>query len=659
MIKIDQSICTNYTEATSREWIETNGIGGYASGTVSGTHTRRYHGHLVAALRPPVDRYSLLAKFEEKVIIDGISHALTSDQYPDTVDPKGYLSLIEFRLDPFPVWTFEIDGVKLEKSLFMVHGENTSVIQWRVTDRPKDAELSLELLPLISFRDHHHLRGEDCTFAVDRSNGTNAVEIGLTDSAAKLVLSNNAVSLGDTGYWYRDFQYAIESERGFDHSESLYQPFSLTFDLKDTAVVIASTIKRDAGEADALQQAELERRAKLVVVAGAETAFSRELVLAADQFIVTRGVGNSVIAGYHWFSDWGRDTMIALSGLTLSTGRPEIAKNILREFSLYISDGMLPNRFPDESETPDYNTVDATLWYFEAIRDYAEHTGDTSFVKDELYDKLVDIIDWHIHGTRYNIRVEPDGLLHAGEQGSQLTWMDAKVGDTVFTPRIGKPVEIQALWYNALCTMSDLATEFADAARARQFAEMSIIARESFNGQFWNIAEECLFDVVGDDGNDASIRPNQIFAVSLHHSMLVSARAKRIVDRVQRDLLTPFGLRSLAADDPQYAGIYIGTPFQRDSSYHQGTVWGWLIGPFIEAYRKVHSTGRSLDKEAQKFTDDLIRGFRDHLSVAMLGQAAEIFDGNEPHAPRGAAAQAWSIAELLRVSSPNIMTKEI
>jgi predicted glycogen debranching enzyme len=317
----------------------------------------------------------------------------------------------------------------------------------------------------------------------------------------------------------------------------------------------------------------------------------------------------------------------------------------LTEFSNHISEGMLPNRFPDVGEEPEYNTVDATLWFFEAIRAYVEKTGDLRFVRAELYEKLVDIVEWHVRGTRHRIHVDTDGLLYAGEPGVQLTWMDAKVGDRVITPRIGKPVEIQALWYNALRIMSDLAGKFGDDKRRTTYINMAEVARESFNGQFWNDDGECLYDVVDGDERDASMRPNQIFAVSLHHSMLELVRAKKVVEKVETELLTPMGLHSLAPTDPRYVPIYIGSPAERDAAYHQGTVWSWLIGPFIDAYRKTHQDDPQLEQRVGEFTS----GLRWHLNDAMVGQVSEIFDGDAPHHPRGCAAQAWSVAELLRI----------
>lgn len=644
MIKLGPEVCSDLDTATSREWLETNGIGGYASGTISGAHTRRYHGLLVAATRPPLGRMVLLSKFEETLVIDGERFELSCNRYPEAIHPDGYKHITSFRLDPFPVWTFDVGGVAIEKKLFMVHGENSTVAKWSLIKhgKKKGPSVTLELRPLVAFRDHHHLRHEvaDLTnkFSVEDSDA----RISVGDLSIHLF--SNAHAIERTGHWYRNFEYAIEQERGFDFLEDLYQPCMLVFDLSEPAAVAASTVTRPIADVGALERAEVQRRKSLVKMSGAKGDLAKQLVSAADQFVVDRGEGKTVIAGYPWFSDWGRDTMIALPGLTLSTNRPEIAKGILLEFSKHVSEGMLPNRFPDEGEEPEYNTVDATLWYFEAIRAYVEKTGDLEFVRTELYEILVEIIDWHIRGTRYNIHVDTDGLLYAGEPGVQLTWMDAKIGDWVVTPRTGKPVEIEALWYNALCIMSEFAKEFADEARHKQFAEMASVVRESFNGQFWNGDLECLFDVISGDERDPSIRPNQIFAVSLHHSILNGDRAKKVVEKVAAELLTPVGLRSLSPNDPRYVRTYIGTPRDRDSAYHQGTVWAWLIGPFIDAYRKTRKT-RNQEIAA------LLNGFEDHLSAAMVGQVSEIFDGEPPHNPRGCAAQAWSVAELLRVLS--------
>ncbi len=648
MIELGKHIVSDFEEATKREWLETNGIGGYASGTVSGANARRYHGLLVAATKPPLGRVVMLSKYDETVVIDGKRFEVSSNQYPATVHPAGYKFLERFRLDPFPIWTYRIGTIEIEKKVFMVSGENSTVVSWSVKGRRNKRSVILEVRPLVAFRNFHQLRGSNEDFEPYLEIEKGSVSVQPSVQLPTLHLDSNALSIERTGYWYRNFEYPIEYERGFDHTENLFQPCALTFDLATPAIVIASTQRRTVAVAKDLERAEQECRTQLIESSGRTDEFSSQLVAAANQFIVDRSDGNTVIAGYHWFSDWGRDTMIALPGLTLATNRPDVAKSILLEFSKHISEGMLPNRFPDQGETPEYNTVDATLWFFEAIRAYAKKTGDYALVRERLYEKLVEIIDWHIRGTRYQIRVDTDGLLHAGEPGVQLTWMDAKIGDWVVTPRTGKAVEIQALWYNALCIMADLASRFGDAGGRSTYASMAEIAKENFIRQFWNDEQQCLFDVVNGDELDGSVRPNQIFAVSLTHSMLTDDKARSVVEKVEAELLTPVGLRSLTPNDPRYVASYVGSPFDRDASYHQGTVWGWLIGPFIDAYRKTHADSANCEKRVAEVID----GFRKHLTEAMVGQVSEIFDADQPHAPRGCAAQAWSVAELLRVLEP-------
>jgi predicted glycogen debranching enzyme len=644
MIEFGKELVSDFDSASSREWLETNGIGGYASSTIAGANMRRYHGLIVAATKPPLGRAVLLSKLDENLIVDGERFELSSNQYPGTINPQGYQYLKAFRLDPFPIWTFEVDGVEVEKKIFMPHGQNTTVVLWSVK-RGGKRRLNLEVRPLIAFRDYHHLQHEIADFDVTIENSSGYVSFKPVDELPRLFLYGNFVSAEQTGYWYRNFEYAIERERGFDFHEDLFQPCVLNFELSKTVSIVASTEVLSKIDSSALEKAELKRRAQLVAKSKVKDGLARDLILAADQFIVDRGEGKTIIAGYHWFSDWGRDTMIALRGLTLATNRPEIAKSILAEFAKHISQGMLPNRFPDVGEEPEYNTVDATLWFFEAVRAYFVNTKDEKFVRDVLYQKLIDIIEWHVRGTRHNIHVDTDGLLYAGEPGVQLTWMDAKIGDWVVTPRTGKAVEIQALWHNALRIMADLAVIFDDTENATKYSQMADVAKDSFAGQFWNSKNECLYDVIHNDEKDASLRPNQIFAVSLHHPLVDGERARKIVDKVEAELLTPFGLRSLSPSDPRYVPIYIGSPSERDSSYHQGTVWSWLTGPFIDAYRKTHVDDVDVESKVKEFTV----GFRSHLSDAMLGQVSEIFDGDAPHCPRGCAAQAWSVGELLRV----------
>src|SRR2546422_1540326 len=467
-----------------------------------------------------------------------------------------------------------------------------------------------------------------------------------------LYLAHNSLDLRKTGDWYRNFEYDAERERGLDFSEELFNPLVLRFDLRlrRQASVIASTEQRDVAKVVEYRQSEITRRRNATLSSPVEDDFVQTLAAAADQYIVSRGDQKTVIAGYHWFSDWGRDTMIALPGLTLPTGKHEVARSILRTFAKHVDQGMLPNRFPDAGETPEYNTVDATLWFFEAARAFLAYTGDVEFVRNKLYPVFTDIISWHARGTRYGIKVDPSGLLSSGEPGVQLTWMDAKVGDWVVTPRWGKPVEVQALWYNALCVMENLAQKLGDSNGRKRFNSMAALTKWSFNRLLWNEKGEYLYDVVNGGPPDASIRPNQILAVSLPYTMLTPERSRAVVETVQQHLLTPYGLRSLAPSDPQYRGRYTGGPESRDGAYHQGTVWPWLMGPFITAYIKVNGSSEVARGQAEIW----LSGIKDHLADAGLSHISEIFEGDPPHRPCGCIAQAWSVAELLRATVEEI-----
>jgi len=643
MISFDKSICGNYDAASSREWLETNGIGGFASSTISGSHTRRYHGLLTAATRPPLGRITTVSKFLESLIIGDDTFQLSTSRFSGKVDSQACQYISRFRLDPFPVWNFRFGEIELEKKLFMPADSNTTVVTYSILENKKEHDVLLEIKPLLAFVDYHHLQHEDPRFQSDFVATNGEVGIRPYPEMPEVFFLHNAIAVETAGDWYKSFEYAIEQERGFEFQEDLFQPFVMRFDLQRPAEVIVTT-EQNTKPASRLEKDEIRRRRGLVKTANAEDETMQTLALAADQFIVKRGSGHTVIAGYPWFSDWGRDTMISLPGLTLATNRRRIAREIILEFSKHISEGMLPNRFPDQGEEAEYNTVDATLWYFEAIRAYAEKSGDFKTVRNDLYEKLSLVVAAHLRGTRYNIHVDTDGLLYAGEPGVQLTWMDAKVGDKVITPRTGKPVEIQALWYNALKIMQDFAMRFGHSEDASRFASMADLAKLSFNAVFWNESANCLFDVVGNVERDASIRPNQIFAVSLGHAILETERMKNVVDRVEAELLTPVGLRSLSPHDPAYVPYYRGTPFERDSAYHQGTVWAWLIGPFVDGYRKVYP-------EREDRIQEFLAPLAGHLNEAGVGQISEIFDAEPPHAPRGCTAQAWSVAEVLRASA--------
>lgn len=654
MLQFDKNICTDLDDARTREWLETNGLGGFASSTIVGLNIRRYHGLLVAATHPPIGRVVLLSRLDETLIIDGRRFDLSTNQYSGMIHPQGNLLQTSFRLNPLPTFTYRAENIQIEKSLFMINGENSTAIRYEIRDAinpsrevPPTISCSLELAPLLSVRDYHSLKREDPGVNRVVKTENSVVYVKLYEDLPALYLAHDVAEIETTGYWYRNFEYIVERIRGFDFTEDLFNPYVLRFHFKRRSRVglIASTTRQDASREDEFREKELQRRRRIVMASSSENEIVRSLAFAADQFIVARGNQKTVIAGYHWFSDWGRDTMIALPGLTLTTGRVDVAKSILLEFARYVDQGMLPNRFPDKDEPPEYNTVDATLWFFEAIRSLLDRANEYDFVRENLYDVLVNIIDWHVRGTRYNIHVDDDGLLSAGEEGVQLTWMDAKVNDWVVTPRRGKPVEIQALWYNALRVMARLAKEFKDEDAVAKYLSLASHARESFNRLFWNEELGCLYDVIDGESRDASIRPNQIFVVSLRHAMLPVEKARRVVETLERNLLTPYGLRSLAPSDPQYQGRYEGDATNRDGAYHQGTVWGWLIGPFITAYLKVSGDSSDAREKAKAWLEPL----QQHMNEAGLNQISEIFDGDSPHAPRGCIAQAWSVAEMLRV----------
>jgi len=657
MIRVEESTCRDLDRARKLEWLETNGLGGFASSTIIGINTRRYHGLLTAATKPPVGRFVLLSKIEETLVVGDRRWDLSTNQYPGAVHPQGHHYLTEFRLDPFPVVVYEIEGIRIEKRVFMVHGENSTIVEYEISGSiPPAGVCAIELRPLIAFRDYHSTTHQNDALNPSVRCDGDVVTVAPYEGLPELHFGHNANSIEATGNWYFNFEYAVEQERGLDAHEDLFNPFLLRFTIQPgaRAAVIASTQRRSVEDATALRQREIERRKEIVRGAPSDDPLVQQLTAAANHFIVERGELNSIIAGYHWFADWGRDTMIALPGLALATRRPDIARNILQAFVQSADQGMLPNRFPDVGETPEYNTVDATLWLFEAVRAYLHYTADYEFVRIQLYSKLKEIIDWHLRGTRYCIRVDQDGLLACGEPGVQLTWMDSKIGDWVVTPRTGKPVEIQALWYNALRILGELASRVGDSDTEKLLRDLAKQAKASFNAKFWNTEGRCLYDVIEGDTVDAAIRPNQIFAVSLHHSMLSAKRQREVVEVIQSELLTSLGLRSLSPRDAKYRPHYEGGVVERDSAYHQGTVWPWLMGPFISAYVRVHKRSESTLRETKR----MLEPFEQHLQAGMLGHIAEIADADSPHEPRGCAAQAWSVAELLRAAVEDIYELE-
>ena len=646
-----RGVCGRLDTAERREWLCTNGIGGFASGTVAGLLTRRYHGLLTAALAPPVGRTVLVAKLDERVECAGAGWELTTNRWADkTVEPHGYRLIERFHLDgTTPVWTYALADALLEKRVWMEPGANTTYVRYRVLRA--DGPLGLGLKALVNYRDYHvTTRGDGWSMLVEPVDA--GLRVTAFDGARPVVIAAPGAEREVAHVWHHRFDLAVERERGLDSLDDHLHAgtFRATMRAGDTVTVVCSC------EPDPGLDGEAAWRRRMAHEDGVMAAWRRaggasrrspawvdQLVLAADQFVVARPLpsdpdGQSIIAGYPWFADWGRDTMIGLPGLLLATGRPEIARRILTTFARFVDRGMLPNRFPDAGESPEYNSVDAALCYVEAVAQYHEATGDEPLLK-ELFPVLEEIVAAYREGTRYGIGEDAaDGLLCAGEPGVQLTWMDAKVGDWVVTPRTGKAVEVNALWYNALRRMARFAEQLGHAARP--WEALSDRVGASF-GRFWNDAAGHCFDVIdGPNGHDDALRPNQIFAVSLPWSPLTAERQRQVIDACARHLLTSFGLRSLAPGHPRYQGEYAGGPAARDGAYHQGTVWAWLLGPFALAHLRVHG-----DREAARA---LLTPAAHHLSDGCIGTIAEIFDGDPPFAPKGCPAQAWSVGEVLR-----------
>jgi len=654
-VDFGREICCDLAAAESREWLVTNGIGGYAFGTIAGQQTRCYHGLLVAALQPPLGRTVLLSKLDETVRYGNQSFALATNRWASgAITPEGFHNIERFHLEGnIPVWTFAFGDAQLEKRVFMQPGANITFVLYRLVRASYPVEMSIKALVSYSL--------EHCTTtAGNLPMEVEPVDHGLrvipyNDAAAFYLLSASATAR-PAHEWYRDFDLPAERARGLcDHTDLLFAgEFSATLAAGESLTIVASTVAGPSlnGEA-ALAARHRETHALLERffsgspgIAPTAPPAIQQLVLAADQFIVARtqeGVAEArtIMAGYPWFGDWGRDTMVALPGLCITTGRPWLARNILRTFARFVSWGMLPNNFPAAGEEPQYNTVDAALWYFEAVREYFDLTSDIGLLR-ELYPIMSGIMDAYVRGTRFNIHVDPeDGLLSAGAPGVQLTWMDAKVGGRVITPRMGKAVEVNALWLNATTAMAQFGR--AIGRTGNRHDELAERARAGF-ARFWNPAAQYCFDVIdgpgGANDNDASLRPNQIFAVSLPETALTPAQQKAVVDVCARELLTSFGLRSLGPREPAYLGRYAGKPEERDTAYHQGTVWGWLLGPFALAHLRVYQDPAI----AASFLEPMLK----HVTAAGLGTASEIFDGDPPFAPQGCIAQAWTVGETLR-----------
>jgi len=660
MIRFGREITGSLEASLRREWLVTNGIGGYAMGTVAGARTRRYHSLLTASLQPPTRRTVMVASLDTWIEINGRRYPLVTHEWAaGVVLPDGYRHLEHFELDgTIPVFTWALGDVQIVQRIWMAHGHNTTYVTF--TYQRGCADVRLVTKPLCTFRDHHHLTRGGFAIDVQHDAGgpwadghtltiTARPERGSPGARPYRILANRGTAYAETEWWW-NFHLSAEKARGEDDQEDLFAAATISTGL-ELGETLALALTADDGDPlpwdEALHAEQARQRALLEQADLPADApdWIEQLVLAADQFIVTRDIGGedgkSIIAGYPWFSDWGRDTMIALPGLTLVTGRTDDALSILRTYARYVDQGMLPNRFPDEGAAPEYNTVDATLWYFQAIYAWYRAAGADHPALPELYGVLVEIVDWHIRGTRFNIVRDPaDGLLFAGEPGTQLTWMDVKANTWVATPRIGKPVEINALWYGALRVLAELAGALGYGEDVERYTRMADAVRERFNARYWYTGGY-LYDVIdGPDGDDPTLRPNQLFAVALPFPLLDADRARDVVTICARELAVSCGLRTLAPDETDYHGHYTGDRLQRDSAYHQGTAWAWLLGGFVDAHLRVfHDPVTALS---------YLRPLADHLADYGLGTIGEIFDGDPPHTPRGCIAQAWSVAEALR-----------
>jgi predicted glycogen debranching enzyme len=632
------------------EWLETDGLGGFASGTVDGVRTRRYHALLVTAMTPPTGRVVLVNGVDVLVRTSAGEFFLMPQHYaPEIITARMDRQIESFDTTPWPRWRFRLpDGTHIQHEIFLRHGSPVVVCTWKVLE--SHGPISLKVRPFVSGREYHSLHHENAAIHLGPITNNGVVSFQPYNSLPGVVVKSNGQCLHEA-HWYRNFLYSEERARGFDHVEDLASPGVFEFELKsagEDAIWIAAaqgpaakSLPHISAEQCLRQLRDAERRRR--------AAFASRLHFAADQYIVNRGAGKTIIAGYPWFTDWGRDTFIAMRGLCIATGRLDDARQVLLAWAGTISQGMLPNRFPDASAAePEFNAVDASLWYIIAIHEFLRASERLRFAVSDadrrtLRDAVLEILCGYATGTRYGIkRDESDGLLMAGEPGQQLTWMDARVGDLEITPRIGKPVEVQALWINALWIGSQFSERCHDAFT---------FARRSVREKFWNDSRSCLYDVIDEDhirGKvNEQIRPNQVFAVGgLPMPLIEGDRARSIINVVERELLAPLGLRSLSPRDPQYLSRYEGGPAQRDAAYHQGTVWPWLIGPFVEAW--LHTRGRSPEAKAEA-NERFIAPLFGHLDEGGLNHASEIADADSPHRLRGCPFQAWSVGELLRL----------
>lgn len=635
----------NLEKATKIEWLETNGLGGYASGTVSGIRSRRYHGYLIASLRPPTQRTLLFAGIDERLSDGRCAYHLTAHLFRDGTVTQ-WTAPTEFLVDWCPSWRYELQGVSVAKRVFMPHMRNAVVIRYFVSPQTP-VELSVRLF--VAYRDHHWTMKPAISFTMKCLEQRLTVYPG-PDSPPILHITHNGDFFVAEQNWWHDFWLSVETERGLDDTESLFCLGAIVkrFDGEGHLDIIASVEPCDKGEVAELECEERKRRERIVSKACGNELLAVLLKASGDFVALRSSTGTrTIIAGYPWFTDWGRDALIALPGLTLVTGRFSVAREILLTFSRYLSEGMVPNFFPESGETPAYNTVDATLWFVLAVYRYLRYARDETILH-RLWEPLREIFLRHLNGTRYKICVDrKDGLLAWGHESlnEALTWMDAKVWGKPVTPRVGKPVEVNALWCNVLEITSRFAKQVGDKCVEKSAAQLAETATFNFERTFWSEERGCLFDLVALDGTpDPSVRCNQILALALPFRLLSPEKERSVLKVVETELLTPFGLRTLSPNSPNYIGRYLGPPHERDAAYHQGTVWAWWFGPYADAVSLVEGK-----KTVQRKVRPLLENFlKRHLKDSCVGQVSEIFDGDEPHTPRGCFVQAWSVAEVLR-----------
>lgn len=665
---------SRFDDVITKEWIVTNGLGGYASSTVLGINTRKYHGLLVAALNPPGDRTVCLSKLDEDVVVGNDTYRFGSNEFQGTVFPDGYKLIKQFSVSPFPKYLYEAGDVQLEKTVFLPKNKNVVIVSYKLSNKTA-SEATVRIYPLLTCRYFHTVIDRLRTpLSFSQENSSKAFQVTFQHPQATLVCRVTEGKFVDGLNWIDRLQYREETSRGEANNDDCFQPgyFELQVPAKtEKDFSITASLSRHSQEAkqsldyvgNNIQEVKSTLNRELTNrIALLENFYDSHpdaptsewldwIILAADSFMVESDVGRkAIIAGYHWFEPWGRDTFISLPGLMLVTGRFSGAKNILQNFMQYYKDGLIPNFVADKTGVPAYNTVDGTLWYVNAVLQYLKYTRDFGFVHAELWDNMKGIIEHHQKGTLFGIRVDSDGLLM---HGPKLTWMDAAVEGTMITPRAGKAVEIQALWYNTLKTMEFLANKFQEPNLREKYASMANQTSESFNIKFWNTQRNCLFDLIDDKANDASIRPNQIFAAALDFSMLDRAKSIKIIDIVTHELVTPYGLRTLSLDDPKFVGVCSGDRRSRDRAYHNGTIWPWLMGPYISAYLKARGYAPKSCKIA--FEAMIQPLFKLGVGQGGLGTINEIYDCDAPNTPRGCISQAWSIAEPLRAYVEDVL----